>query len=103
MAHILPEALPQTMPGEVLRTFRALKTLPDTFYIWHHLAPWQPNAPDFLLVTQQGHALLIKVSSAASVQAVSAVQLRLLASECPPLGQTENQVLSSFTRLLNFG
>ena len=102
MAHILPEALPQTMPGEVLRTFRTLKTLPDTFYIWHHLAPWQPNAPDFLLVTQQGHALLIKVSSAASVQAVSAVQLRLLASECPPLGQAENQVLSSFIRLLNF-
>jgi hypothetical protein len=103
MAHILPESLPQTMPGEVLRVFRALKALPDTFYIWHHLAPWQKDAPDFLMITRDGRALLIKVSSASTSQVAPAAQLQLLAPDHSPPGQTENLVLGEFVRSLKLG
>lgn len=96
MAHILPDAPPQHIPNEVLRVFRAFKLLPDSFYIWHHLAPWQPNAPDFLMVDEQGRALLIKVSSAAADQASTAAQMLLLKDERAPLGKTENELLRSF-------
>lgn len=101
MAHILPESLPQALPIEVLKTFRVLKTLPDTFYIWHHLAPWQLNAPDFLMITQKGCALLVKVSSSLATQATSAAQLLLLDDDRPPLGSAEAEVLSSFVRALD--
>ncbi len=101
MAHILPESLPQALPIEVLRTFRALKSLPDTFYIWHHLAPWQLNAPDFLIITEKGCALLVKVNSSSATQAISAAQLLLLDDNRPPLGTAEAEVLSSFINELD--
>jgi superfamily I DNA/RNA helicase len=101
MAHILPETPPQTIPKEVLRVFRALKSLPDTFYIWHHLAPWQIDAPDFLVLDERRRALLIKVSSAATDQADAAAQMLLLADERKPLGQDENALLEKFIRELN--
>lgn len=101
MAHILPETLPQILPGEVLKTFRALKALPDTFYIWHHLAPWQPNAPDFLIINQEGRAILVKVSSSTADQATSAAQLLLIDDHRPPLGAAETKVLASFHQALN--
>jgi hypothetical protein len=47
MAHILPETPPQIFPKEVLRVFHALKALPDSYYVWHHLAPWLPERPIF--------------------------------------------------------
>jgi hypothetical protein len=97
MAHILPDTLPQIMPAEVHRTFRVLKSLPDTYYIWHHLAPWQPDAPDFLLITYDGRALLVKVSPASAGQAVSAAQMLLLQDEdWVSAGQVESQVLCRF-------
>jgi superfamily I DNA/RNA helicase len=98
MAHILPDTPPQTIPKEVLRVFRALKSLPDTFYIWHHLAPWQPDAPDFLLVTEHGRALLVKVSSATENQSSTAAQMSLLDGDRSPLGQNENNLLDKFLR-----
>jgi hypothetical protein len=101
MAHILPETLPQVLPGEVLKTFRALKALPDTFYIWHHLAPWQPNAPDFLIITQEGRAILVKVSSSSAAQATSAAQLLLIDDHRPALGASETKVLASFHQALH--
>ncbi|MBI9045320.1 MAG: AAA family ATPase [Anaerolineaceae bacterium] len=101
MAHILPETLPQTLPSEVLKTFRALKNLPDTFFIWHHLAPWQPNAPDFLMITQMGQALLIKVSSSTVTKGVPAAQLLLLDDHQPKLGMTESVTLSTFSTSLS--
>jgi superfamily I DNA/RNA helicase len=100
MAHILPETLPQALPGEVLKTFRALKALPDTFYIWHHLAPWQPDAPDFLMITQEGRVLLMKVSSSSPAQATSAAQLLLIDDHRPPLGVAETAVLASFLKTM---
>ncbi len=100
MAHILPDTPPQTMPKEVLRVFRALKSLPDTFYVWHHLAPWQADAPDFLVIDEHGRTLLIKVSSAASDQVNTAAQMLLLQSDQKQLGQNENALLEKFVSTL---
>ena len=101
MAHILPDTPPQTIPKEVLRVFRAFKSLPDTFYVWHHLAPWQADAPDFLVINEHGKALLIKVSSAAADQASSAVQMSLLQDDRKQLGESENRCLDKFVRDLS--
>ena len=101
MAHILPETPPQTIPKEVLRVFRALKSLPDSFYIWHHLAPWQADAPDFLVLDGHHRALLIKVSSAATDQATTAAQILLIQEDRKSLGQAENLLLEKFVRELN--
>jgi superfamily I DNA/RNA helicase len=101
MAHILPETLPQTIPKEVLRVFRALKSLPDTCYIWHHLAPWQADAPDFLVLEEHGKALLIKVSSAVADQMTTAAQMLLIQDDRKQLGESENTLLAKFIRELN--
>ena len=96
MAHILPDTPPQTIPAEVLRVFRAFKTLPDDFYIWHHLAPWQLNTPDFLLLDKEGRILLVKVSPAVASQAQPAAQLLLIEDDHIPLGQPEAKILGEF-------
>lgn len=101
MARILPDTPPQHIPNEVLRVFRALKALPDSFYVWHHLAPWQPNAPDFLVMDEQGRVLLVKVSSAAADQASTAAQMLLLQDERVPLGKAECELLRVFISSLN--
>ena len=100
MAHILPDTAPQSMPREVLRVFRALKSLPDTYYVWHHLAPWQADAPDFLVIDEHGKALLVKVSSAAADQASTAAQMLLIQDDRKPLGLNENSLLEKFVSAL---
>jgi superfamily I DNA/RNA helicase len=97
MARILPETPPQNLPGEVLRTFRALKGLPDTFIIWHHLAPWEPESPDFLIIDYQGRVLLVKVSRASADQTSKAAQMLLLGQEESPLGKAEGEILHRFS------
>jgi superfamily I DNA/RNA helicase len=101
MARILPDSLPQALPGEVLKTFRTLKALPDSYTVWHHLAPWQPNAPDFLMIDADGRALLVKVSAASAHQATSAAQLLLLADDRPRLGAAEQHMFDAFLGGLN--
>lgn len=101
MAHILPEAPPQTIPKEALRVFRALKSLPDSFFVWHHLAPWQVDVPDFLVLDEHSKALLIKVSSAAADQTTTAAQMLLLQDDRKQLGQEENSLLAKFIHELN--
>jgi len=101
MAHILPDTPPQKIPKEVLRVFRTLKALPDTYYVWHHLAPWQVDMPDFLLINQQGKVLLVKVSSAADDQTNVAAQMLLLGDDKKLLGQNENALLHKFVKSLN--
>src|SRR5215211_2714413 len=101
MAHILPETPPQMIPKEVLRVFRALKSLPDSFFVWHHLAPWQVDVPDFLVLDEHGKALLIKVSSAAADQTTTAAQMLLIQDDRKQLGQEENQLLEKFIHELN--
>jgi len=96
MAHILPDIPPQIFPKEVLRVFHALKALPDSYYVWHHLAPWLPDAPDFLVLHEDGRVLLVKVSSAAASQASTAAQMLLIEDVRAPFGGPEGQVLKSF-------
>ncbi len=102
MAHILPETPPQSLPGEVLKTFRSLKALPDSYYVWHRLAPWQPKSPDFLIITHEGKALLVKVCAAAATQATSVAQLLLIDDDRPPLGAEEARLLTTFLERLQF-
>lgn len=101
MAHILPETIPQILPSEVLKTFRVLKSLPDTYFIWHHLAPWQPDSPDFLIVTYDRKVLLVKVSSSLAENATSAAQLLLIDEDRPPLGFNEAKVITKFLKEVN--
>jgi len=100
MAKILPETLPQNIPGVILKTFRSLKSLPDTYLIWHSLAPWQINMPDFLVITFEGHVLLIKVSPATSSETTQAAQMLLLEDIRAELGLQENEMLASFLQKL---
>lgn len=102
MAHILPDSPPQSLPLEVLRVFKALKLLPDSYYIWHHLAPWQLDAPDFLILSQDRRAVLIKVSSSAASQTSQAAQLLLLDDHRVPLGEPEKNVLDTFIKNIDF-
>ena len=101
MATIFPPQPVGSLPPEVLKTFRALKSLPDDYYVWHHLAPWTPEAPDFLIRNSLSQALLLKVSPASSQEARPAAQLLLLESETPPLGEVEMQVLVDFTQKIS--
>ena len=101
MAHILPETPPQLIPPEVMRVFRALKALPDSYFIWHHLAPWQPDAPDFLVINTAGCGLLVKVSLATPAQAPVAAQLLLMDDDRPPLGKAEGELLRTFAQKLD--
>ncbi|HNC10003.1 MAG TPA: hypothetical protein PLX14_14930, partial [Anaerolineales bacterium] len=101
MAHILPDTPPQLIPQEVLRVFRALKALPDTYFIWHHLAPWQVDMPDFLAINEQGKALLIKASLATEEKTRTAAQMMLLGDVQEALGEKENALLQNFLRGLN--
>ncbi|NMC55390.1 MAG: AAA family ATPase [Chloroflexi bacterium] len=97
MAHIQPNNISNTLPLVVVNTFNALKSLPDDYVIWAHLAPWQPEAPDFLILNANNRALLVKVSSAFKAQASNAAQMLLLADESrPALGAVEAQVLNQF-------
>lgn len=96
MARILPDSPPQLIPKEVLRVFRALKALPDTYFVWHHLAPWQVDMPDFLMLTETGKALLVKVSLATEEKTRTAAQMLLLGDAKEPLGIKENTLLQNF-------
>lgn len=96
MARILPDSPPQLIPKEVLRVFRALKALPDTYFVWHHLAPWQVDMPDFLMLTETGQALLVKVSLATEEKTRTAAQMLLLGDAKEPLGIKENTLLQNF-------
>ncbi len=98
MAYIFPNTPPLSIPPEVLKVFRFLKSLPDEYVIWHHLAPWQKDAPDFLILTEARKVLLVKVSGTS--QATPAAQLLLIGNDQPPLGQVEGNVISDFLKPL---
>jgi superfamily I DNA/RNA helicase len=102
MAHILPEIPPQILPKEVLRVFHTLKALPDSYYIWHHLAPWLSDAPDFLVTHEDGRVLLLKISSAVVGQASAAAQMLLIDDDPDLLGDAEGSILKFFLDSLSF-
>jgi hypothetical protein len=95
MAKILPGEPLGRFPAEVLRTFRTLKTLPDGTTVWHHLAPWEKNHPDFLLLDPDQHAMIIKVSCAPA-PAQPLAQLALLPQTRSLPGSSEARILADF-------
>lgn len=100
MARLIPETPAGKIPLAAQRAFRFFKNLPDDWRIWHHLAPWDPLAPDFLLFSPAGQALLVKVSDASQAAADAAAQLTLLGRSERPLGQEESRLLAEFAARL---
>ena len=98
MARTFPEKPAGGMKPEVARVFRALKRLPDDWNVWHHMTPWQPNAPNFLVLDGKGRALLLHVSGATSQQAQQSPQLQMLGLEVEreTPGEAEEHHLSTF-------
>ncbi len=103
MARVFPNVPAGILPPEVLRTFRFLKSLPDEYTVWHHLAPWQKDAPDFLILNPAQQALIVKVSTASHKQARPAAQLLLLGGQEDRLGENETRILDSFQHSLPMG
>ena len=101
MAHILPETPPTVLLGVVHKTFTALKRLPDSYHIWHHLAPWVVDAPDFLIITHDCKVLIVKVSASTDLDALPAAQLLLIDDDRPNLGEKEAVVLDNFIKALD--
>ena len=99
MAYIFPNSPVGVLPPEVLRAFRFFKSLPDDYVIWHHLAPWVKEAPDFLILAPSRHALLVKVCGAMQTDAHPAAQMLLLDSQRPPIGEAEDAVLDGFQQI----
>jgi superfamily I DNA/RNA helicase len=96
MAFVFPSTPAGNLPPEVFRAYRFFKSLPDDFVVWHHLAPWEKDAPDFLLINAEKRALLVKVSRATNSDVRPAAQLLLLEDTRPPLGMEETRVLDGF-------
>jgi superfamily I DNA/RNA helicase len=100
MAHILPDTTPMVFPSVVHKTFEALKRLPDSYHIWHHLAPWEPSSPDFLIVSHDLNVLVVKVSASTNLDVTPATQLLLIDNDRPNLGKNEAVILSDFIQSL---
>lgn len=96
MATIFPPSPVGSLPSEVLKTFHTLKSMPEGYFIWHHLAPWTPQSPDFLIRTPTNKAILLKVSPASTQEARPATQMLLLETEEVELGKTEENILENF-------
>jgi superfamily I DNA/RNA helicase len=94
MAPIIPSTPLSSLPIEVLKTYRFFRSLPDDYMIWHHLTPWEPEAPDFLIVNRKKQALLVKVSSAA--KSVHSPAQMLLLGEARFFGEQEQHVIEVF-------
>jgi hypothetical protein len=100
MAQIIPEQPVGSVNPEVARVFHMLKGMPEDWRVWFHIAPWEPEAPDFLLVVPDRGALVLKVSRATPEHAQQAPQLQLLAfeQETAVPGEAEEQSLGAFLR-----
>jgi hypothetical protein len=98
VARTFPEKPSVGMRPEVARVFRALKWLPDDWNVWHHMTPWQPDAPHFLVLDGKGRALLLHVSGATPQQAQQSPQLQMLGLEVEKEtpGEAEEHHLSTF-------
>ena len=100
MAQIIPASPVGSLPPEVLRAFRFFKSLPDDFRVWHHLTPWDREAPDFFLLNPEGRALLVKISTQTNQDSRPAAQMLLLGNDRDVLGEAQEQVLKAFLEKL---
>lgn len=101
MATIFPSKPVGPVPITVLKTFRFLKALPDDYLVWHHLAPWQENKPDFLVFSPNQQALMVKVSNTTSDQLQSSIQMMLIGQKKEIFGEHETRILQDFHKELN--
>ncbi|HCK64750.1 MAG TPA: hypothetical protein DHW49_00660, partial [Anaerolineae bacterium] len=62
MAQIIPSTPLSNVPSEILKVYRFLKSLPEGYVVWHHLTPWEKEAPDFMILNKNNQVILIKVS-----------------------------------------
>jgi len=99
---MFPDKPVGSVTPEVARVFRTLKRLPDDWHVWHHLMPWEQEAPDFLVLDAQDRALLLKVSRATPQQARQSPQLQMFGleagvnAETTVPGEAEEQILEAF-------
>ena len=100
MAQIIPGSPVGSLPAEVVKAFRVFKDFPDGYRIWHHLTPWDKEAPDFLLVNPENQALLVKVSLQSDKNSRPAAQQLLLEDDRTVLGADQERVLTDFLERL---
>ncbi|MCZ2121100.1 MAG: UvrD-helicase domain-containing protein [Anaerolineales bacterium] len=93
MAQIIPSTPLSSAPSEILKVYRFLKSLPESYIVWHHLTPWEKEAPDFMILNKNNQVILVKVSMVAKLTQSSAQMLLL--GEAKPW-EEENLVLESF-------
>jgi len=96
MAQIIPASPVGSLPPEVLRAFRFFKALPDDFRVWHHLTPWDTEAPDFLVLNPENRALLVKVSTQTDTDSHPTAQMLLMGDDRTVLGEVQESVLKAF-------
>ena len=100
MATIFPTQPVGSIPTTVLKVFNYLKGLPDEYLVWHHLAPWQVDMPDFLVISPDQRAVVIKVSNATPDQMQSRLQMVLIGKNKENIGEQETGVLLDFQKEL---
>jgi len=96
MATIIPSSPVGSLPAAVLRTFQFFKTWPDDFLIWHHLAPWDKDVPDFLVLDPARRALLVKVSLQSDRDSRPAAQELLFGDDRSILGEAQEATIQAF-------
>jgi len=99
MAQILPEVPMVKTSPEVVRVHRALKQLPDdNFVVWHRLHIHAEPGPDFWLLYQGRHALLIKVSGLSLAGAQRFGQADLFGTAAGRPAEAEHRAMLAFAQ-----
>lgn len=62
MAKIYPNFPVGSLPSEVIKSFRFFASLPDTFSVWHKLSSERKAEPDFLIMDEGQHAVLVRIN-----------------------------------------
>jgi len=99
-ATIIPATPVGSLPSEVLKAYRFFKSLPDDYTIWHHLTPWEREAPDFLIVNEKRQAILLKISFSTSKAARTSAQMLLMSDKQASFGALEENIINKFAEAL---
>jgi len=103
MAKLFPNKLSGAIAPEIIRTFRQLKKLPDSFSIWYHLKA-TPKTPHFLIIWEDRCAYLLHITSTAQELVDTAIHGNLFdtSDKVTPesIGEELEEILSTFTQNL---
>jgi len=64
MAKLFPNKLSGAVAPDIVRTFRQLKKLPDTFSVWYNIKATD-KTPQFLIIWEDRCAYLLHITSTA--------------------------------------